>query len=195
MPGEMAAVFSAIVALGSVSLNLYGSILSERKRAELQKEVRHMSETHPCTAQLSRPMRPVHTSNHATVMHSPSISATRCNPPSAQHRHARLHGAVIVNVNLNLMPSSSSMSMSASCPGSAHPGMKCLTCALMPLSLSMSMSASTHPLHWIGIMQGPACSSRSQTSARPSCVKHGCRPSGGAVPWVSRTQKQSQRAQ
>lgn len=39
MPGEIAAAFSAIVALGSVSLNLWGGILSERKRADLQKEV------------------------------------------------------------------------------------------------------------------------------------------------------------
>ncbi len=40
MPGDSAVVFSAMIALGSVTLNLYGTLLSERKRADLQKEVR-----------------------------------------------------------------------------------------------------------------------------------------------------------
>lgn len=44
MPGEIATAFSAIIALGSVSLNLWGGVLSERKRADLQKEVREQFE-------------------------------------------------------------------------------------------------------------------------------------------------------
>ncbi|KAJ9511175.1 hypothetical protein QJQ45_013203 [Haematococcus lacustris] len=39
MPGEVATLFSAVIALGSVCLNLYGGLISERKRAELQKEL------------------------------------------------------------------------------------------------------------------------------------------------------------
>jgi hypothetical protein len=39
MPGEIATLFSAFIALTSVALNLYGGLLSERKRAELQREV------------------------------------------------------------------------------------------------------------------------------------------------------------
>jgi hypothetical protein len=37
---EIAAVFSAAMAVGSVGLNYYGTLLTERKRADLQKEVR-----------------------------------------------------------------------------------------------------------------------------------------------------------
>jgi hypothetical protein len=39
LPGEVAALLSAFLALGSVSLSLYGNVLSERKRADLQREV------------------------------------------------------------------------------------------------------------------------------------------------------------
>jgi hypothetical protein len=36
---EYAAVFSALLAAGSVGLNYYGNLLTESKRVELQKEV------------------------------------------------------------------------------------------------------------------------------------------------------------
>ena len=36
---ESAAVFSAMIAVGSVVLNLWGGLLTERKRAEIQQEV------------------------------------------------------------------------------------------------------------------------------------------------------------
>lgn len=39
---EFAAIFSAILAIGSVGLNYYGSLLTESKRVELQKEVSHV---------------------------------------------------------------------------------------------------------------------------------------------------------
>ena len=37
---EIAALISSIIAVGSVGLNMYGRILAESKRAELQKDVR-----------------------------------------------------------------------------------------------------------------------------------------------------------
>jgi hypothetical protein len=40
---EVAAVFSAILAVGSVGLNYYGNLMTESKRVELQKEVRSVS--------------------------------------------------------------------------------------------------------------------------------------------------------
>jgi hypothetical protein len=36
---EVAAVFSAVLAVGSVGLNYYGNLMTESKRVELQKEV------------------------------------------------------------------------------------------------------------------------------------------------------------
>jgi hypothetical protein len=41
---EVAAMFSAMLAAGSVGLNYYGSLLTENKRVELQKEVSRTSE-------------------------------------------------------------------------------------------------------------------------------------------------------
>jgi hypothetical protein len=39
MAPEFATVFSAIIAITSVSINLYGGLLTEKRRAELAREV------------------------------------------------------------------------------------------------------------------------------------------------------------
>lgn len=39
MRPELAAIFSAIIAVGSVGLNLYGGLLTESKRVDLQRQV------------------------------------------------------------------------------------------------------------------------------------------------------------
>lgn len=41
MNPEVATIFSAVIAVSSVLVNLYGGVITERKRAELQKEVRN----------------------------------------------------------------------------------------------------------------------------------------------------------
>lgn len=43
---EVAAVFSAVLAVGSVGLNYYGNLMTESKRVELQKEVRSRATGH-----------------------------------------------------------------------------------------------------------------------------------------------------
>lgn len=40
MRPELAAIFSAVIAVGSVGLNLYGGLLTESKRVDLQRQVR-----------------------------------------------------------------------------------------------------------------------------------------------------------
>ncbi len=39
MRPELAAIFSAVIAVGSVGLNLYGGLLTESKRVDLQRQV------------------------------------------------------------------------------------------------------------------------------------------------------------
>lgn len=45
MNPEVATIFSAIIAVSSVGLNLYGNLLREKSRVDLQREVR------PCARQ------------------------------------------------------------------------------------------------------------------------------------------------
>ncbi len=43
MRPELAAIFSAVIAVGSVGLNLYGGLLTESRRVDLQREVRWLA--------------------------------------------------------------------------------------------------------------------------------------------------------
>ena len=45
MAPEFATVFSAIIAITSVSINLYGGLITEKRRAELAREVSEWCET------------------------------------------------------------------------------------------------------------------------------------------------------